>query len=229
MWILVFSKYPEPGRVNTRLCPPLTHQQAADLQRASLRHVLANARSNVIEKVVLIVTPDDSATAFREVVGNDVEMWGQGDGDLGVRLQRASAWAFDCGAEGVIFLGADSPTMRWSLFDGLPEHLKESDASMGPCADGGYYYLATRAHQPALLNGITWGSSLVATQTRERAQAAGLRLHESEPGYDIDRIEDAVRALADLDETEPTGELANTLRRILGEIDPGGEGLEDST
>ena len=43
--IVVFAKAPQPGRVKTRMTPPLTQQQAADLYAALLRDVLeATAR-----------------------------------------------------------------------------------------------------------------------------------------------------------------------------------------
>ena len=42
--ILILAKSPEPGRVKTRLCPPLTPVQAADLAAAALLDTIAAAR-----------------------------------------------------------------------------------------------------------------------------------------------------------------------------------------
>ena len=38
--LIVFAKAPEPGRVKTRLCPPLTPEEAAALYEAFLRDAL---------------------------------------------------------------------------------------------------------------------------------------------------------------------------------------------
>ena len=39
--LIVFAKHPEAGRVKTRMCPPLTLEEAADFYAAMLEDVLA--------------------------------------------------------------------------------------------------------------------------------------------------------------------------------------------
>ncbi len=57
---LIFAKYPTPGKVKTRLVPPLTPQQAADLHRAALAATCELVRTVGGLWSVLVVTPDDS-------------------------------------------------------------------------------------------------------------------------------------------------------------------------
>ena len=218
MWVLVFAKYPEPGRVNTRLCPPLSPVQAAEVQAACVRHVLAQVQASEASRLILVVSPDETQEACRTAYRTNVEVWPQGEGDLGARLTRASRRAFDSGASGVMFLGADSPTLPWSLLDALPKTLRMHDASLGPCDDGGYYYLAMAEHHPKLLRNIAWGTPRVVEQTRQRAREAGLRLHEAEVGYDIDHIADLRRAATDLDAADQDCELREVICCVLRDL-----------
>jgi rSAM/selenodomain-associated transferase 1 len=217
LWTLVFAKYPLAGTVNTRMCPPLTSEQAAEVQRACLGHVLARAQSPR-RRTLVAVAPDESMGDFQGWLGDAVELWPQGAGDLGTRLARAASRAFAAGAPAVLFLGTDSPTLPWGVLAEIPAVLRDHDAVIGPCADGGYYAIALAADHPALFENIAWGSSAVSEQTRHQAEVAGLRLAELPPGYDLDRVADLHRAVADLDRAGETGPLSKTLRRILATI-----------
>ena len=64
---LVFAKYPDPGRVKTRLVPPLTPTEAAQLHLASLRAVCENLRSHADLSIELVITPDESLDDFRDL------------------------------------------------------------------------------------------------------------------------------------------------------------------
>lgn len=196
--VLIFAKYPQPGRVKTRMVPPLTPEQAALLHSASLRAVCALVR-RVTENAVLVVTPDDSMAAFGDLVGGFPSIVRpQGGGDLGDRLDRAARWALDAGADGVILLGADSPTLPAKYLRDALRLVPGHDVVMGPCDDGGYYSLGLRKPASELFDGIDWGTSRVAAQTRARAESAGLKLVELPSWYDLDHYENLSRAAQDL-------------------------------
>jgi len=212
--VLIFAKYPEPGRVKTRLVPPLTPEEAASVHAAALRVVCDRAVSmaqpcglpSAVEvEPALVVTPDDSLDAMRRLVGDGMHAWlPQGGGDLGARLSRATDRAFRDGVEAVILLGADSPTLPRSILRDAINAAPRHDAILGPCDDGGYYLLGMRRPAPALFRGIDWGSEDVAEQTRRRAASAGLDLFEWPIWYDLDRFDDLKRARGDLmDLTDP--------------------------
>ncbi|NOX57298.1 MAG: DUF2064 domain-containing protein, partial [Planctomycetes bacterium] len=149
---------------------------------------------------------------FAALLETSVPTWPQGQGDLGERLERASKRAFENGARGVIFLGADSPTLDWDALSLVPETLTRVDVSIGPCTDGGYYYLAARRHIPEIFCNITWGTSEVLKQTCSIAEQHDVTVHVGEMGYDIDRVEDLRAALGDL---ESDSHLAITIREVL--------------
>ncbi|MCA9253367.1 MAG: TIGR04282 family arsenosugar biosynthesis glycosyltransferase [Phycisphaerales bacterium] len=219
---LLFAKYPTPGAVMTRLCPPLSPEEAVRIQRACMQHIWSELTVGDWCCPVLVGSPDDALADFPTILDPDTAdgsrmcCWPQGDGDLGERLVRASKLAFDCGARAVVFLGVDSPMQDWDVIRGLSGLLASADVAIGPCADGGYYFLATRRHIPELFAGVDWGTSRVFEQTLSIAERLKLSVWRAESGYDLDRVEDLHRALGDL---EPDCELARTIRDVLAKSD----------
>ncbi len=213
---LVFAKYPQPGAVNTRMVPPLTPTEAAELHTASLLAVCESIGSIADLDTKLVVTPDERVSDLGKLVGAS-ECWPQGDGDLGRRLARATDRAFGAGAEGVLLLGADSPTLPVSFLTTAVANLSRHQAILGPSDDGGYYLLGVRQPLPVLLERIDWGGEKVADQTRQRALAAGIDLWELPAWYDLDRFDDLKRAVGDLVDTAQ-GPAATVFCRYLEAI-----------
>ncbi len=214
--VLIIAKYPTAGAVKTRMTPPLSGEEAAALHEACLRMVCENVASVGTLETKLVVTPDDRTIDLARHVGfHEAEAWPQGDGDLGDRLSRAVARAFDSDARNVLRLGADSPTLPISRLREALDALTDHQAVLGPCDDGGYYLLGLSAATPALLTGIDWGSDCVADQTRRRADEAGIDLHQLSTWYDLDRFEDIVRARRDLTDADLS---ARPMARALLEL-----------
>ena len=219
--ILVFAKLPEAGKVNTRMVPPLSPEEAATLHMSSLRAVCELASSLASAEVVLVGTPDHRVDVIGSMVASWVtDHWPQGPGDLGQRLSRATDRAFETGAEVVLLLGADSPTLPPSLLAGAIEALEAHDAVLGPTDDGGYYVLGMTRFWPELFDRIDWGTQRVAEQTRHRADAAGIDLEALDAWYDLDRFEDLERACRDLqapvDDTRTgVGEVKELIEQLL--------------
>jgi rSAM/selenodomain-associated transferase 1 len=213
---LIFAKYPEAGRVNTRLVPPLSHEQAANLHRAALAATCELARTLVAARIVLVVTPDDAVNRLVPELPVPVDIaWPQGDGSLGRRLARATTRALAEGAEGIVLLGADSPTVPEAYLREAVGALPAHDVVMGPSHDGGYYLLGLTASHVALFEDIDWGTGQVAAQTRARAAKAGLRVYELAPWHDIDRAEDLAVAAASLEGAGHRAPQRRALRREL--------------
>lgn len=221
--VLIFAKYPTPGRVKTRMVPPLTDEQAADLHLASLLAVCENVRRAGLSDVKVVATPDDRVDDFRRLFGTVIGgVWPQGDGNLGDRLVRAVRRAFEESAGPVILLGADSPTLPTTTLASAVASLEDSEVAIGPCADGGYYLLALRREAPELFEAIDWGSAHVYRQTLAAAESAGIDVHQLPTWYDLDRFDDVVRAARDLATidavAQPAGDaLRGTIRELVAE------------
>jgi rSAM/selenodomain-associated transferase 1 len=195
--LIVMAKLPEPGRVKTRLCPPLTPRQAARLHTVFLRHTIERLASLVgDEQVMLCHTPDDAGPRFAETLGMRPRqgLLPQGEGDLGDRLTRAAV-RYQAGP--TLFFGADSPHMA---SDAVAEaiRLTMEGGTIGPCEDGGFWCvgLPAGADAGALFAGVDWSSGRELQQVRERAGRVGVRLQDAAGGWDVDRPADLARLWA---------------------------------
>lgn len=199
--VLIFAKVPEPGRVNTRMVPPLTPDEAAALHASCLRCVCQRVSMQTSFQPILVGTPDDKLDDLQRLVAPHVSnVWPQGSGDLGLRLARATKRALDDGASGVLLLGADSPTLPLTHLQQAATALEKHDAVLVPSDDGGYVLLGVRSPASTLFENIDWGSDRVADQTRRQAEEAGMDFVETATWYDLDHFDDLKRASRDLSE-----------------------------
>ena len=194
--VVVMAKRPKVGRVKTRMVPPLTERQAAEVHTAMLRCVLARLERFVPGRKVLALDAAEAELRDREAAlrGVDLSAWTlvpQGAGDLGERLLRV--WQA-LGGGAVAFFGVDSPDVPAEMLAGLWGVLEQAEAAAGPTEDGGYWTLLVRRTHPHLLAGIDWGTAAVYDQTRRAAVSAGLTWGELPRWYDVDDALD----LADL-------------------------------
>ncbi|MCH7814140.1 MAG: TIGR04282 family arsenosugar biosynthesis glycosyltransferase [Planctomycetes bacterium] len=216
--LLIFAKYPTPGRVMTRLCPPLQPHEAAEVHRACLVHTCERAACASAAHNVVVFSPDDSPTAMRRVVGAGLDLWPQGGGDLGQRLAWGIDRALDQGARGVLCVGTDSPTFWPTALERAASALDRADLVLGPCEDGGFYLLGVTTPVGKLFEGVAWGGPQVTRRVLHNAAGLQMRVAQLETGYDLDRPADLRRVLDDLvrsENREPPGELRRVLARMV--------------
>jgi len=190
--ICVFLKAPVPGAVKTRLVPAVGRVGAAVLAKAFFEdswHALA--RVAWARPVVAL------AGAF--AVSPGAEVWPQGEGDLGDRMERILQRALS-DAPFALALGADTPGLPARLVEAARDHLARADAVLGPSPDGGFYLLGLRRCPPGLLAGLPWGVLKTREYVVERLRGAGMAPALLEEWSDLDRPEDLRRfARTDLD------------------------------
>lgn len=215
----IFAKAPVPGRVKTRLVPPLTPAEAADLARACLEETLDRFPGRVRAAWTLFLDgePDEGLRAAAAVAR--VRIAPQGEGDLGARLERAFTRLRREGARRVVAIGADSPTLPPGRIAVALELLDSRDAVIGPAEDGGYYLIGLSREAGDLFRETPWGTADVARVAAERALARGFTLERLPAWYDVDDAA-SLRRLAN--ETRAGGYPA--LARFVAEI--GWERLE---
>ncbi|SEL21516.1 TIGR04282 family arsenosugar biosynthesis glycosyltransferase [Nonomuraea pusilla] len=144
--IVVLAKRPRPGRVKTRLTPPYTPSEAAELAAGALADTLAAVRAAPAAARVLAF--DDDA----DVPGFDLVR------QRGAGLDERLAWAFhDAYALRplpVVLVGMDTPQLTPALLARAAETLDGHDAVFGPATDGGFWLLGLRRPDPARLVGV---------------------------------------------------------------------------
>lgn len=195
-WALaIFAKAPTPGRIKTRLVPPLTPECAARLHGAFVGDILE--RTAVLGWTRYLACAPDLADPFlqgcaRESGAHPIP---QGEGDLGARLTRVLGELLRR-HEGVIAIGADSPSLPVGYIEEARTRLAAAEVVLGPAEDGGYYLIGLRRAHPALFQDIPWGTSGVFAATAAKAGTARLALLPL--WYDVDRPSDLDRLRADL-------------------------------
>jgi rSAM/selenodomain-associated transferase 1 len=204
--LVIMVKHPVPGQVKTRLCPPLTLDQAAELYRRFLLDKMAQVRRIAAAAPYLAFTPREAEAYFRNLAGETFSLVPQEGRDLGERLRHLSTRLLTAGHPGVVIIDSDTPS--------LPDHcLAEGvarigddriDAVFGPAEDGGYYLVALRRPAPALFQGIAWSTGAVLAQTLDRAAKAGLHVHLLPSWFDVDTGCDLERLAGDLGTNGPT-------------------------
>lgn len=201
--IAVMAKRPEPGRVKTRLCPPLTPQQAADLYEAFLLDTVSLASGIGHGDVFVAFDPDTARDYFSRMTPAPVKCIPQGPGNLGARLSRISSEVFSRGYRKLVILASDAPHLPPRLIRRAFSLLDNAGVVLGPCDDGGYYLIGSRSLAPGLFAGIPWSTSWVLDHTIRRARETGMTYALLPTCYDIDTWEDAERLRQDMQRSAP--------------------------
>lgn len=204
----IFAKQPQPGTVKTRLCPPLTPAEAAELYRVSLEETVQRLAAGPFTPVLFYA--GDEAYFRRSFPG--LALCPQGEGDLGARMERALQALLQAGCRGALLVGSDSPDLPLALLESAFAALEQAEAVLAPANDGGYVLIGERRHHPGLFAGIAWSSDQVLDQTRQRAAAAGIRLQELPGWEDVDDLP-SLRALLG---RSPDSATARHARACLG-------------
>lgn len=198
--ILVFAKRPAAGHVKTRLTPPLPPDEAASVYEASLRDVITLA-ARQRARVEVWYHEEPRALDYFQTEMPHLTLHAQCSGDLGMKMLDAFTRSFADGAERVVVIGTDSPTLPENVLNAAFDDLHEVDVVIGPSVDGGYYLIGLRAQAfdtaTLLFDSITWSGADVFKKTMERIEGAALTSRVLPGWYDVDTVEDLRRALAD--------------------------------
>jgi glycosyltransferase A (GT-A) superfamily protein (DUF2064 family) len=202
--VLVMAKAPVVGRVKTRLCPPLTLSQAAELAEAALADTLeAVAGSGAARKLLALDGPPGPwlPTGF--------EVFPQQGAGFAERL--AAAWSHANGPG--LQIGMDTPQVTASLLDHALERLVApgTTAVLGPAVDGGWWSIGLRKPDAAVFLDIPMSTPSTGLAQERRLRALGHQLVLLPELRDVDHVEDA-GAVADL---VPHSRFASAFRRTL--------------
>ena len=217
--LIIMAKQPIYGAVKTRLCPPLTSQEALLLYEAFLRDTISLVdeacalAGNVTP--ALASSPRGSHDYFLDLVPERFALLPQVGEDLGERLSNLPAQASALGFGPTAMISSDSPTLPPGVVARCFEELARPgmDVVLGPCTDGGYYLIGMNEPQPAIFRGITWSTEHVMRETLVAADHAGLRVATLPAWYDADGVDDLRRMWTDL---QADSQLAPHTRQVLG-------------
>lgn len=200
--LVIMAVPPVAGRAGLRLCPPLTPQQAAELQGAFLRDTLRQA-GELRDVECVVFSPSEAlsgADDFKGLVPKEITVVAQRSAGLGAGIREAIERASAAGFGRIMVIVSDCPTLpSEALAEGIAQ-LEEHDMVLGPCADGGYYALGLHGPIPQLFEGISWSTDWVLAQTLIAARSLALRWKLLPIWYDVDTPEELERLIQELAE-----------------------------
>ncbi|MBI4397218.1 MAG: TIGR04282 family arsenosugar biosynthesis glycosyltransferase [Elusimicrobia bacterium] len=194
--LVIFMKAPVPGGCKTRLCPPLSPEEAAALYRAFCQDVLAGARRSGAEVWIAYQSAPDFPTPAW--AAPNVPFFLQQGDSLGDRLIHSFGFLFDKGYRRVVTIGTDAPSLPSMRLVEAFAALRKKETVIGPSEDGGYYLVGLRRPAPGLFQDIPWSTPGVMPATLRALARLGMEAAFLPAHRDVDTENDLESLRAEL-------------------------------
>jgi rSAM/selenodomain-associated transferase 1 len=191
--LIIFAKRPSPGRVKTRLSPPLTPEEGAELYRCMLDDVLAKGATLAGVDKWIFHEPDGEAPPFFAGIAPGMACAPQEGKDLGERMANALRKLLALGYTRVAIIGTDLPDLPMAHVEEAYRRLETTDVVFGPSEDGGYYLVAMGELHGNLFRDVPWSSGEVLATSLARAEEAGVSVSLLPVWHDVDTADDLER------------------------------------
>jgi uncharacterized protein len=208
--LIVLAKAPVAGRVKTRLCPPLTSQQAADIALAALNDTLAAVGAVEVDHRVLVLDGEPG-----DWVPEGFSVLPQKTGLLDQRLIDAFADVFNHLAhvaqgthiaqgnlldpaspqvatkrEACVLIAMDTPQVHPRQLSDALAYLADADSVIGMAEDGGFWLIGLNTPDPEVFRDIPMSVDSTGAAQLERLQSLGHRVVSVDTLRDIDTFAD---------------------------------------
>ena len=191
--LVIMAKKPQVGRTKTRMCPPLTPIEAAQLYEALLRDSIALASNLEGIDLAIAITPPDATTYFKRISPPGTLLIPVECVDIGDCLSQVLGNLLEMGYPKVLAFNADGPTIPPQYIQTAVHQLDNDEVVLGPSEDGGYYLVGMKQLHPQIFSDIAWSTPQVLAQTMDKIEALGLRAGLLPPWYDVDTDSDLAR------------------------------------
>lgn len=190
--LIIFTRYPEPGKTKTRLIPILGEEGASNLHRQ-----LTKATFKMIQPLInngflslKICFTGGNQKLMENWLGKDLSYQNQYGEGLGDRMKFAFETEFRDRMTQVVIIGTDCLELNENIIRQAFESLAKSDLVLGPAQDGGYYLIGLKKVYAELFTDIAWGTDTVKKRTLEIAHNLNLKTFLLPMLQDLDRPED---------------------------------------
>ncbi|MEI7636979.1 MAG: TIGR04282 family arsenosugar biosynthesis glycosyltransferase [Syntrophus sp. (in: bacteria)] len=200
--LIMFVKYPEKGKVKSRLSQYLDEDMVVRLYHGFIEDLLARLSGGDYQ-FRIAYHPRKRKNDFSKDFGTTFSYLSQTGADLGKKMHNAFKKSFSDGFHRVVIIGSDSPDLPQQIIKEAFHSLEERDAVIGPSYDGGYYLIGfcRESFTPETFEGIEWGTDSVYKTTMHILAKAGVHVHVLPSWRDIDRPEDIIALIKDSDKT----------------------------
>lgn len=203
----IYAKQPLPGRVKTRLCPPLSHDQAAVLYECSLRETVA--RMQQLDCALVLCYAGDRDWFQRAFPG--LALQPQLPVDLGGRMAASLGSFLQQGYRQAVLIGSDTPDLPLALVEQAFGALEQAEVVLAPAHDGGYVLIGEAVHRPELFTEIAWSTGAVLAETLRRLKQQQISYRQLDSWEDLDDMPSLQRLL----QRSPAAATAGCLRELL--------------
>jgi uncharacterized protein len=186
---VVIAKRPVAGRVKTRLCPPLSADEAATVAEAALADTLDEVRRVDGRHIVALDGPPCDADREAPWLPDGFERIDQGTGTLNDRLDHI------CRVVGgpLVIIAMDTPQVTAEEIDAAHAALDgDDDVVFGPTDDGGYWLVGCRQVVPGLFDDVRMSMPCTLDDQRRQADRLGLRVATVATLRDVDTFDDCL-------------------------------------
>lgn len=186
--LILFYKYPEKGKVKTRLAQSVGEQQALEIYTCMIADLHSTAAKVPVSKITASTQPGEALTEK-----SIYDTFFQEGADLGEKMLNAFRRVFLLGCSKALLTGGDCPEVTAELFENAFEALSDHDYVIGPAIDGGYYLIGMKKEvcSSSVFTGIPWSTSRVLDATTEKLNAEKYTYKFIKKLNDIDTLEDA--------------------------------------
>jgi uncharacterized protein len=202
--LVVIAKSPLPGRVKTRLCPPCTPQEAADIAAAALADTMEAAARSRPHRLVLVLDgpPGEWINPTAEVLPQ-----------RGRGLDERIANAFEDVGCPALLIGMDTPQVTAAALAECVTRLMadDVDAVLGKAEDGGFWAVGLRRPDRRAFVGVPMSEAFTGRAQENRLATLGLRVAPLPVLRDVDDAHDALAVAV----AAPGGRFASAVRSVL--------------
>jgi len=188
--LVIFVKYPEIGKVKTRLGNDIGNKNATLLYKAMLQDTICNTSKSKNYDIALCYTPKNKRKNLEKLLGIKA-MHPQSAGNLGNKMRECFRH-FLKKYHNVVIVGSDVPTINASLIKKAFASLKNSHIVLGKSADGGYYLIGMKKVYN-IFSGIRWSTPNVFKHSIEKIKKYNLKCEIFPKMVDIDTAIDLMR------------------------------------
>ena len=212
---LMVAKAPVPGLAKTRLTPPATPTQAAEIAASalldSLDAIMATPGAVPVVAMTGCLTNAVRCDELRSRLGTVIVVEQRGT-LFADRLANAHADAArHCPGLPIVQIGMDTPQVTPALLDATASALDDADAVLGPAADGGWWVLGVRDPTVAdLLRPVPMSTPDTFRDTWHALVNGALRVGKIDELSDVDTMADALRVAGDI----PNSRFAAAVRAV---------------
>ena len=192
--LMQFAKWPEAGRVKTRLMPLLGAGGALQAHITLTLAVLDNLCASGYPVQfwwdrALDPAPEESGVIVENLDSAGLAQKVQQGATLGDRMLAALSESL-ASYDRAVVIGSDCPSVDPGYVREAVARLASADVVLGPSDDGGYVLIGASRVVPGMLDNIDWGTDRVMAQTCARLASLGLQVSLLAPRWDVDEPDD---------------------------------------